>query len=289
MNGLFDERAAVHEAIARSTDDMGKDEKVAALSAEDSQEAPAASQGVSTESSCVDAIAANEITKEATQSGLDNSAPLTSDFLLKSAYEQARENNIKRNNTVLMSLGLLPDTAPTSMFATASTTTTTTMTEKKKKRKRPDVPTPRREPSRSSSRLRGDKVEDGTENFGEATLPSFKPRPPPPTFDMAKYERLIERHLTAGLVLPPNASYEHTVHRVKTMSEKALLTRVKVIERAHGAYAVIKMQMFAEVLILEGYEDVAKEADGALQRLLDTPKFKGRNWQEMLEIAKKKK
>jgi hypothetical protein len=48
---------------------------------------------------------------------------------------------------------------------------------------------------------------------------------------MAKYERLLQRHLNQGLVLPPTASYEHTVMRVKTMSEKRLSTRVKVIER----------------------------------------------------------
>jgi hypothetical protein len=41
------------------------------------------------------------------------------------------------------------------------------------------------------------------------------------------------------------------------------------------------MQMFAEVLILEGYEEIAQEADDALQRLLETPKFKGRNWQQV--------
>jgi hypothetical protein len=34
----------------------------------------------------------------------------------------------------------------------------------------------------------------------------------------------------------------------------------------------------AEVLILEDYEELAKEADAALSRLLELPKFKGRNW-----------
>ena len=44
-----------------------------------------------------------------------------------------------------------------------------------------------------------------------------------------------------------------------------------------------------QVLIMENYEEVAKEADASLQRLLELPKFKGRNWAEMLELAKQKK
>ena len=57
------------------------------------------------------------------------------------------------------------------------------------------------------------------------------------------------------------------------MSEKKLYTRVKVIERAAGKYAVLKMRMFAEVLLLEGMEEIATEAQQALARLLELPKF----------------
>ena len=96
-----------------------------------------------------------------------------------------------------------------------------------------------------------------------------------------------ERHEAEGLDLPETASYNHTVMRVTSMSVKALSNRVRAIERAAGSYAVIKMKQFAEVLILErDYDEVAKEADAALQRLLELPKFKGRNWQQMLEMAK---
>ena len=38
---------------------------------------------------------------------------------------------------------------------------------------------------------------------------------------------------------------------VRTMSEKALANRIKVIERAKGQHAVIKMRLFARVLFLE--------------------------------------
>lgn len=40
---------------------------------------------------------------------------------------------------------------------------------------------------------------------------------------------------------------------------------------------------------MEGYEEIAKEADAALQRLLDLPKFKGKDWAQMLELAQSKK
>lgn len=40
---------------------------------------------------------------------------------------------------------------------------------------------------------------------------------------------------------------------------------------------------------MEGYEEVAKEADAALQRLLELPKFKGKDWAQMLELAQDKK
>jgi hypothetical protein len=45
----------------------------------------------------------------------------------------------------------------------------------------------------------------------------------------------------------------------------------------------------AQVLIMEGHEEIAKEADAALQRLLDLPKFKGKDWAQMLELAQSKK
>jgi hypothetical protein len=52
------------------------------------------------------------------------------------------------------------------------------------------------------------------------------------------------------------------------MSEKALGTRVKVIERAKGQHAVVKMRLFARVLFLEGYESLAEDAAAALERLV---------------------
>jgi len=65
------------------------------------------------------------------------------------------------------------------------------------------------------------------------------------------------------------ASYKHTLMRVRTMSEKKLDQRIRTIERAKGQHAVIKMRLFARVLCLEGYEDLAAEATESLKRLVE--------------------
>ncbi|CAM9354803.1 unnamed protein product [Chrysoparadoxa australica] len=63
------------------------------------------------------------------------------------------------------------------------------------------------------------------------------------------------------------ASKEHTQHRVRTMSDKALATRIKMVERAQGRYASLKMKLFAEVLREEGKLELAVLAEHALDRL----------------------
>ena len=64
------------------------------------------------------------------------------------------------------------------------------------------------------------------------------------------------------------ASYQHTLMRVRTMSEPALGNRVKAIERAKGKHAVVKMKLFARVLFLEGYEELSTLATESLERLV---------------------
>ena len=65
------------------------------------------------------------------------------------------------------------------------------------------------------------------------------------------------------------ASYAHTLMRVRTMNEAALDRRIAVIERAKGKHAVFKMRLFARVLCLEGYEELAGEATAALGHLIE--------------------
>lgn len=65
----------------------------------------------------------------------------------------------------------------------------------------------------------------------------------------------------------PTATYEHCLMRVRTMTKNALLTRVKVIERAAGKHCVVKMAIFKSCLQDEGMWDIAKKASQALERL----------------------
>ena len=207
---------------------------------------------------------------------------MSSNSLLKSAYELAREERIRQNEAQLRKLGLMD-----AKDALSAATAPPPKPAAAPKRKKPSTPS---EPSRRSARARGAAPE-----YGEVADSSMELSHDDPVarreFDAARerrYQRLLERHEAEGLDLPETASYNHTVMRVTSMSEKALSNRVHAIERAAGSYAVIKMKQFAEVLILERhYDEVAKMADAALQRLLELPKFKGRNWQQMLEMAKK--
>ena len=145
-------------------------------------------------------------------------------------------------------------------------------TASKPKKKRKAVSGPRRR----SKRLKGEKADIPkqvdvlltTTKVKKVHHASFSEE------QLEKYKRLMEKHAQNGIKLPPNATYRHTVHRVLSMSEKALSRRVRVIENARGKYAVLKMRMFAEVLILEGYDDIASEASAALGRLMELPKYK---------------
>jgi hypothetical protein len=65
----------------------------------------------------------------------------------------------------------------------------------------------------------------------------------------------------------PTATYEHCSMRVRTMTDKALLTRIKVIERAAGKHCVVKMAIFKSCLQDEGKWEIAEKASEALERL----------------------
>ena len=65
----------------------------------------------------------------------------------------------------------------------------------------------------------------------------------------------------------PTATYEHCLMRVRSMSEKRLATRVKVIEKAAGKHCVVKMAIFKSCLQDEGMWSLAELASEALERL----------------------
>lgn len=63
------------------------------------------------------------------------------------------------------------------------------------------------------------------------------------------------------------ASYEHCLHRVKSMSDEALANRIKAIERARGRFCIAKMEIFESVLRDQGLTELADDARAALLRL----------------------
>ena len=70
-----------------------------------------------------------------------------------------------------------------------------------------------------------------------------------------------------GETIVGTASYGHTLMRVRTMGDAGLANRIKAIERACGQHAVAKMKLFATVLALEGYVELAEDATAAYGRL----------------------
>lgn len=65
----------------------------------------------------------------------------------------------------------------------------------------------------------------------------------------------------------PTATYDHCLMRVRSMSEKALETRIKMIERAAGKSCIVKMAIFKCCLEEHNYLSLAKKAGQSLERL----------------------
>ncbi len=183
------------------------------------------------------------------------------DELLISAYEVARLKNIARNNAVLESLGLLKD---------SKTSLTPSIKPKKKRKAKPDTNKSERQPSRRSKRLKGEKPEGTTFSLPRVKeIDEIDEIEENDKFVRWKIERLKAEHTKHGTTYKnPTATYEHTWMRVRTMTKNRLKTRIKVIERALGKHCIIKMRMFAEVLIIAGMDEVAALANAALDRLI---------------------
>lgn len=180
------------------------------------------------------------------------------DELLISAYEVARLENIARNNAVLESLGLLKD---------LETSLSPTIKPKKKRKAKPDTNKSERQPSRRSKRLKGEKPDGIT--FSVPKVKKIDEIEGNDKLVRWKIERLKAEHTKHGTSYKnPTATYEHTWMRVRTMTKNRLKTRIKVIERALGKHCIIKMRMFAEVLIIAGMDEVAALANAALDRLV---------------------
>eukprot|EP00037_Helgoeca_nana_P026672 m.301808 g.301808 ORF g.301808 m.301808 type:complete len:249 (-) comp27279_c3_seq5:443-1189(-) len=212
-----------------------------------------------------------------------------------SEYEQARLKNIAQNQAMLRALGL--DKSDVAAHAAANTAASrgrggsggvarpaaaaaaggeAGKRQNQKKRKRTEVTS-----SRQSRRLRGEVAVDGhgKEIDGDsaarrrASTATAAGAAAGEVIGMSEvHESAARDHLRwAGhqgkAAFVGTASYSHTLHRIRSMSETALANRARAIERACGKHAVIKMRLFARVLLLEGYHDLAQEATDAYHRL----------------------
>ena len=163
-----------------------------------------------------------------------------------SEYEQLRLANMERNKQVMIALGLM--SADVTDHEAREKTTKTTKTKKRK-----EAP---REGTRRSKRLAAMPAEE-VEESEEAASPT----------------RRAEKQRRGTVV--GTASYEHTLMRVRSMSDKALWTRMRKIETAQGRHAVVKMRLFGQIAFLEKKDELAEACVKALGRLVallgDTP------------------
>jgi hypothetical protein len=197
----------------------------------------------------------------------------------ENAYERARAANIAKNRAIMVKLGILASDlraheGPASSSRGASARgvdddSKPTRTAKRPRRERATTSTATTSTAvRRSSRSRVAKPsvverdEDEDEDEDEAR-------------DDAAHEVAARAHASrhagkqARAAIVGTNSYQHTLMRVRTMDDAALMRRVDAIERAKGKHCVTKMRLFARVLYLEGKVDLAGEAAESLERLIE--------------------
>lgn len=216
--------------------------------------------------------------------------------LLRSAYEVARDERIARNKQLMQDLDLVSTTTTSASSSNVAVAAPSSKPPRKRQQRLPtDEPLrrssrhvpkdpetiarealdearaleARREAHRvkrlsSSTRTSRDREErEEEEDEDEEQIPYTAAEM------REKISQLEALHEDRGTSYRnPTATYEHTYMRIRTMSNKALRTRVKVIENARGRDCVVKMRMFAEMLLLCAKPSLARGAQEALDRLL---------------------
>lgn len=187
-----------------------------------------------------------------------------------SSYEENRARNIERNNARLRSLGLISagEEKRSNDAAWGRNQTRASCEDNgghssrcddeeldsrntKKRTKTPAMP---KEGSRKSRRLMNLSVEVSTsderkeESVAERKESVQKERDALVAECREARQRAALEVAKAGVALAgkenPTATYEHCLMRVRTMSEKGLANRIRVIERAAGKHCVVKMAIF---------------------------------------------
>lgn len=189
-------------------------------------------------------------------------------------YEAAREANIAKNRAIMLALGLTPadalmhETTNAKSSNKRPTARPASTKETREARSAALAEEPRRSTRRRQTVSTRDELDEGVDGREVAETVEDEERE-------RAHARAASDHAArnAGIqgraAIVGTASYQHTLMRVRTMSEDALARRVRAIENAKGKHAVVKMRLFARVLFLEGMEELAGEAVEALERLID--------------------
>ena len=206
-----------------------------------------------------------------------------------SDYELERVAHIRRNREIMRQLGLGDHDIVTAARARCGDEDGSSEPSEKRRKTRDATRVTNRKPEtieagiervlRRSRRLMNAPAEKTGKGLdGEDASPERGSRT---SKYLAQYE-IDERHerdaaayalrnagCQARVSVVGTASYQHTLMRVRTMTDPALANRIKAIERAKGKHAVVKMRLFARVLFLEGSEGLADDAAAALARLVE--------------------
>jgi len=188
-----------------------------------------------------------------------------------SDYERARAINIEKNNARLRALGLISANEERKSNASAWG-----LEEKSSNIKRKPSSRPPSEGCRKSRRLlklsseisenvvtggNEEERQEGIEKEREAIVKECREARQRAAMEVAKLG--IESAAREN----PTATYEHCLMRIRSMTKKGLINRVRSIERAAGKHCVIKMAIFKSCLQDENMWELAKLASEALERL----------------------
>eukprot|EP00584_Thalassiosira_punctigera_P005102 CAMPEP_0172536754 /NCGR_PEP_ID=MMETSP1067-20121228/8483_1 /TAXON_ID=265564 ORGANISM="Thalassiosira punctigera, Strain Tpunct2005C2" /NCGR_SAMPLE_ID=MMETSP1067 /ASSEMBLY_ACC=CAM_ASM_000444 /LENGTH=243 /DNA_ID=CAMNT_0013321909 /DNA_START=50 /DNA_END=781 /DNA_ORIENTATION=- len=217
-----------------------------------------------------------------------------------SEYERARARNIERNNARLRSLGLISISEERRSNDMAwgrhslgssdgggdddgeDSSSDEEYSEGKTKKRRSRSALPPREGSRKSRRLmnlpseNGGDIADDDDESPKETAAERKERTQKEREALVAECREARQRAAievakAGVEMAgaknPTATYEHCLMRVRSMTEKGLMNRVRAIERAAGKHCVVKMAIFKSCLQDENMWELAKSASESLERL----------------------
>lgn len=211
-----------------------------------------------------------------------------------SEYESARARNIERNNARLRSLGLISireektsndiawgrdvveeanhDSSDEESSSDEEYSEGNQQSSTKRKRKKKVQPKVQPREARKSRRLMNIPSEEHTSEDPTEKRQRIRQE------RLAMVEECREARQRAALEVAkagakvagtenPTATYEHCLMRVRSMTEKGLMNRVRAIERAAGKHCVVKMAIFKSCLQDEDMWELAQLASDALERL----------------------